>query len=258
MICILVAQTCGVFYFRAVILRVPTKKETRFRGFTLVELLVVISIITTLATVASLAGKGAIVASRQAASATNLRNIGIALRMYADDNGGRFPETTHSASLGRSWIFALEGYLGRFDETRICPADPKGKQRLAARGSSYILNSYLFVPAIGPFGEPMGPALNRVNLIPEPSRTLMAFVCSDRTGVGPGNDHTHSNLWNSWSAVCNDISPDRFGGGSKNRDVGRSVYLYVDGRVEALNANEVRRKIQSGINIAKPPGVLGL
>jgi hypothetical protein len=87
---------------------------------------------------------------------------------------------------------------------------------------------------------------------------LMAFVCSDNTGVGPGNDHTHSNLWNSWSAVCNDIFPDRFGGGSKNRDLGRSVYLYVDGRVEALNANEVRRKIQSGINIAKPPGVLGL
>lgn len=233
-------------------------RQAERKGFTLIELLVVIAMIGGLSTLAVFGVRGAITASKQAASTTNLRNIGLAMRLYADDNAGKFPETTHTASLGQAWIYALEGYMGDFDETRICPADPKRAERRAASGSSYILNSYIFVPRMGPFGNAIGPQLNRVNAIPDPSRTLMAFVCSDRTGAGAGNDHTHSNLWRSWSAVCNDISPDRFGGGGANKTRGRSIYLYVDGRVEALPANEVKSKIERGINIAKPPGVEGL
>jgi prepilin-type N-terminal cleavage/methylation domain-containing protein len=235
-------------------------RKTIRRGFTLVELLVVVAMIGGLSTLAFFGAQGAITASKQAASTSNLRNIGLALRMYADDNAGKFPETTHTASLAKAWIYTLEGYMGNFDETRICPADPKRAERRREKGSSYILNSYIFVPRMDSFGRPRGPQLNRVNAIPEPSRTLMAFVCADRTAAGAGEDHTHSNLWTSWSAVCNDISPDRFGGGAKDRNKtrGRSIYLYVDGRVEALPANEVKTRIERGINIAKPPGVEGL
>ncbi len=234
-----------------------SKKAIR-QGFTLVELLVVVAMIGGLSALAFIGARSAMTASKQAASTSNLRNIGLALRLYADDNGGKYPETTHTAGLGKAWIYALEGYLGNFDETRICPADPNGVQRLKSKGSSYVLNSYVFVPQIGPFGETVGPQLNRVNMIPDPSRTLIAFICSDRTGFGPGNDHTHSNLWKSWPAVCADICPDRFGQASRERTRGLSLYLYADGRVEAMRANEVKRKIESGINIAKPPGVDGL
>lgn len=236
------------------------ERKAKQAGFTLLELLVVVAMIGGLSTLAFLGARGAISASKQAASTTNMRNIGLALRMYADDNAGKFPETTHTASLGKAWIYALESYMGDFDETRVCPADPKREERRRANGSSYILNSYIFVPRMGPFGNAIGPQLNRVNAIPDPSRTLMAVVCSERTGVGAGNDHTHSNLWKSWSAVCNDISPDRFGGSARASDKtrGRSIYLYVDGRVEAMPANEVKTKIERGINIAKPPGVEGL
>jgi hypothetical protein len=224
----------------------------------LIELLVTVVIVVTLAGVAVLGARGALTASRQAASTTNLRNIGVALRMHADEHNGTYPQTTHSTSVGKAWIYALEAYLGSFDETRICPADPLGRERREAKGSSYILNSYIFVPRVGPFGNAIGPQLNRVNAIPHPERTLLAFVCSDRTGVGRGNDHTHSHLWKSWSAVCADIAPDRFGGGSKDQSKGRSLYLHADGRVEAWNAAEVRRRIERGDNIAKPPGIEGL
>jgi hypothetical protein len=227
-------------------------------GFTLLELLVLVAMIGGLSVLAFFGARGAMASSKQAASSSNLRNIGAALRMHADENGGKFPETTHTASLGLAWIYVLEGHLGNFDETRICPADPRREERRSAKGSSYILNSYLFVPRIGPFGNPVGPQLNRVHAIPDPARTLLAFVCSDRTGAGAGNDHTHSSLWTSWSAVCNDITPDRFGGNASVRTQGRSLYLYVDGRVEALPANEVKTKIERGNNIAKPPGVEGL
>jgi general secretion pathway protein G len=202
--------------------------------------------------------RSAITASRQAASSGNLRSIGVALQLYADDHGGKYPETSHTTGIGSAWIYSLERYMGNFDGSRICPADPRGKERLAAKGSSYILNSYIFVPRTGPFGRVIGPLLNRPAAIPQPERTRLVFVCSDRTGVGPGNDHTHSNLWRSWAALTADIAPDRFGGNGRDRTKGRSLYLHADGSVETLAAIEVKRKTDAGINIAVPPGVEGL
>ena len=182
----------------------------------------------------------------------------MALQMYADDNQGRYPETTHTTGIGSAWIYSLERYMGNFDQSRICPADPRGKERLAAKGSSYIRNSYIFVPRKGPFGAVIGPQLNRPAAIPQPERTRLVFICSDRTGVGPGNDHTHSNLWRSWAALTADIAPDRFGGNGGDHTQGRSLYLNADGSVETLAAYEAKRKTDEGINIAQPPGVEGL
>lgn len=224
-------------------------------GFTLVELLVVIVIVATLATLGFQGASGAITASRQSACMANLRNLGVALNLHAQDHDGRFPETTHSTALDGAWVYTLERYLGNFEQSRVCPADPKRAERIKARGTSYLLNSYIFVPETDPFGEPLGPALNRLSAIPDPSRTLIGFICSDTTGTGPGNDHTHSNQWASWSALAGDISPGRFGGGTLLEAKGRSNYLYVDGRVESIPAAEVKRKTEAGINIAKPPGI---
>lgn len=230
----------------------------RSRGFTLIELLVVIGILIVLAVVGFQAGSHALNASRQSTCMSNMRNIGAALLLYANEHEGRFPETTHTTELDTAWIYQLEEILGEFDRVRVCPADPKREQRLKAKGTSYVLNSYLFVPETDPFGEVIGPALNRLSAIPQPERTMLAFICSDTIGTGPGNDHTHSNQWDSWSAVCADISPDRFGGGAKDHTKGKSNYLFADGHVESIPAMEVKRRIKSGINIAKPPGIPGL
>ena len=233
-------------------------RVARSTGFTLVELLVVIAIIASLTTLAALGARNVIASSKQAACASNLRNIGLALHLYAQDHDGRFPETTHSTDLETAWIYSFQDYLGDFEKTRICPPDPKGAERLKAKGTSYILNSYIFVPEVDPFGEPTGPALNRLSAIPDPSRTIIACICSDSTGTGPGNDHTHSNQWSSWASLAGDISPGRFGGSMTDNTKGRSNYLHVDGRVESIPAIEVKPKIDAGINIAKPPGVPGL
>lgn len=241
--------------------RAPAAKETACRprvsggGFIVLELLVVIAALAALALGAFSAGSRVLDSSRQARCMSNLRNIGAALHLHASDHGGLFPETSHSTDLDSAWIYQLETYLGNFDETRVCPSDPKRAQRLAAKGTSYVLNSYLFVPETDPFGQPIGPALNRVTSIPDPSRTLLGFICSDRTGTGPGNDHTHSNQWDDWSAVCRDIAPDRFGGGSPDHTKGRSNYLYADGRVASIQAGEVKQKTEEGTNIAFPPGL---
>ncbi|MCU0795941.1 MAG: prepilin-type N-terminal cleavage/methylation domain-containing protein [Akkermansiaceae bacterium] len=215
------------------------------RGFTLVELLVAVVIVAALSVAAfSVAGK-ATARAREVACSNNLRQIGSGLHLYAGEHG-TYPETTHSENLDRAWIAALEPYLDDYDKTRICPADPKREERLKAEGTSYILNSFVFVPKKDPFGRPMGRSLNRPQNLPQPGRTLLAFVCSDDVGISGGNDHTHSELWASWSAVTRDISPDR------HKD--RSNYLFADGRVESWLAADVRKRIESGENIAKPPG----
>ena len=224
-------------------------------GFTLVEMLVTTASVVALASVALAVSRSTLSRAQQTNCMGNLKNIGAALHMYAADHNGKFPETTHTTDFDEAWIVKLEAYLGDFDSVRICPADPRKNERLKAGGTSYILNSYIFVPEIDPFGEPIGTALNRLSAIPQPERTIVAFICSDRTSPGPGNDHTHSNQWSSWSAVCSDIAPDRFGGGSKERTKGRSNYLYVDGSVLSLEAGEIKRITEAGINIAKPPGI---
>jgi len=236
-------------------LGVRRNTNERAPGFTLVELLVVIVIVAVLATVAIYGVRGALAKSKQAACASNLRSIGIGLHLYAGDHNGVFPETTHSTDLQTAWIYALEDHLNIFDKTRICPADPKAAQRLAGKGTSYILNSFLFLPPVDPFGEPTGPALNRLSAIPDHTNTPMAFICSDRYGPGPGNDHTHSEQWNSWSAVKADIAVGRFGGKASDDETGSTNILYVDGSIRGFRASELKRKTAAGINIAKPPGV---
>lgn len=219
------------------------------------ELLVVIAIIAVLATVSVMAVRGMVDRSKQAACASNLRSIGVGLHLYASDHNGVFPETSHTTDLETAWIFQLKDYMGDFEQTRICPADPKKAQRLAEKGTSYILNSYLFVPAVDPFGDPTGPALNRLSVIPDHTNTPMAFICSDRYGPGPGNDHTHSERWDSWAAVKADMAVGRFGGSASDDESGSTNILYVDGGIRGFKAAELKRKTTGGVNIAKPPGI---
>jgi prepilin-type N-terminal cleavage/methylation domain-containing protein/prepilin-type processing-associated H-X9-DG protein len=222
-------------------------------GFTLIELLVVVSIVGLLAGLTVPAFSKAISSARQSACASNLRQIGLAMNQYAQEHNMRLPETSHTASVGKTWIDLLAPYLGNLDEIRICPADPRGKDRLAAKGTSYLLNSYLFVPETDPFGEIIGEPSNNLLYIKNPAQTMMAFVCSDNTGLGTGNDHTHSSNWTNWANVTHDISPDRFTTGKRsNHSLGTSNYLYADGHVESHPAAAIKARIDEGDNIALP------
>ena len=210
------------------------------------ELMVAMVIVGVLASLGFVAAKSVKSKANQAVCANNMRQIGLGLQAYANDHGS-YPATAHTERLDRAWIYELEDYLGEFDEVRVCPADPNAEERLSQHGTSYVLNSFVFVQKMDPFGNPIGAKLNRPQLMRDPSRTLIAFCCADHTPAGPGNDHTHSDRWNTWSAVTRDIAPDRHGGKSSN-------YLYADGRVVAWFDEELKAQIESGKNFAEPPG----
>lgn len=71
--------------------RAPFASPAGHRAFTLVELLVVIAIIAILAALLLPALARAKDSGRKAACISNLRQMGIAIHTYAQDNGGRIP-----------------------------------------------------------------------------------------------------------------------------------------------------------------------
>lgn len=217
----------------------------RHRAFTLIELLVVIAIIGILAAMLLPALARAKEKGKQAACMSKLRQIGLAMHLYADDNDGWLPTTTHGSTTNNSWIYQLSGHLANVDHVRICPSDPKRQQRLTAHAASYTLNEYTAVDLTDPFGRVLE-SYRRLDRLRFPSGTITTFEISDSIGVSSMNDHTHSRTWtNGWSAVTADIQPKRHGASAS--------YLFADGHVENLAAAKLEKRIAAGDNFAKPP-----
>lgn len=88
-------------------------KKIRGKGFTLIELLVVIAIISILAAMLLPALSRAREQARSVVDKNNLKQIGIAFMLYAQDNGGRFPDGSGFATSDQ-WYVEVDYYLTNY------------------------------------------------------------------------------------------------------------------------------------------------
>lgn len=97
-----------------------TKKHLKkYRGVTLIELLVAISIVAVLVSLGYLGMSRAKQSSKAAANIANLKGIGVAAALWSEDNGSRFmPCWQNAGGENMSWAQVLDPYVHNEDDYR--------------------------------------------------------------------------------------------------------------------------------------------
>ncbi len=172
-------------------------------AFTLIELLVVLAIMTVLIGLLLPALLGARETARATQCLSKMRQIGMAVQLYAQDHQDLFPRSTHSALVysQKPWGYALSPYLGHqvyigpgpdwdrlFQTHYRCPADTR-KDRWSYGKSVW------FELTAGETGEieglATGPTYPRLASVPNPSVTVMF----GELGSGSMADHIMAHFW---------------------------------------------------------------
>jgi prepilin-type N-terminal cleavage/methylation domain-containing protein/prepilin-type processing-associated H-X9-DG protein len=227
--------------------------RNRQNGFTLVELLVTISIIGLLAGLSIPAIKAAQDKAKQATCSSNLKQLGVALSSYLAENNGVFPGLHTQANATIVWPHRLRPYLGNNHNLFWCPAEnrnakwpvtytsptPHSNPQLASYG--YYQGEAIFNPetrfsygyndagTIGDQGlgssiDDQARPLPRITQIVKPSQMV---AIGDTTSDG------------SWDAA---LDPTNDREAPKGRHGGGANILCVDGHVENVRVENLRSK----------------
>jgi len=197
------------------------------KAFTLAELLVVISIIAVLLAVLIPALTKARQQSQKIVCSSNMRQMGIALQCYFEDNDTRLPNSScHITDPNQYWLKILSKYLKQ-NLLFKCPSDTAKEfidwnKPLSGQGnkrwSSFALNALLDSKCSRFKGR-----YNRTKMIPKPQYCIYA---AESPSSWTSYDHIHPEQWADIREAKGKIAYDRH-----NK---KSNYLFADGHTEIL------------------------
>jgi prepilin-type N-terminal cleavage/methylation domain-containing protein/prepilin-type processing-associated H-X9-DG protein len=246
-------------------------KEWMFvrRGFTLVELLVVIAVVAVLAAMLLPVLSRARESARRAACQSNLRQIGTAFRLYASDYDGLYPcNGDRNLWMGRNWRVVIQSYPpgGRMQslppgypqpvqvqhsDVLLCPSDERAVQVWERTSYAYSatffhtpeqtnsLASVLQGSSCANWQAIVG-ALQSLPTVPQ-SEAVVAFPAQKALSAEWLSNH------DKFASDCGFWSWD----GSAN-------YLFADGHVKFLRRRQIRPAVNSlpDINLTRD-GIAG-
>lgn len=172
-------------------------KRNSIKGFTLVELLVVIAIISILAALLMPTLGKVREQTRSRACMSNLRQIGIAFHLYAEDNHDVIPPLIQNYSgaskvagnagvLDLPWDWVLLPYLNNSKKIYLCPSDKAIRQH----GKNLINQSYAINETSGSLTDQdlRSPAGKAIAWIKQPAQLVLVFCLNTAwENFTPGN-----------------------------------------------------------------------
>jgi len=206
------------------------------QGFTLIELLVVLATVSAVLAILMPALGRARSAAKRAACGSNLRQIDLAIRLYAETNDQRYPCADDPVStspycwlwMGRGWRSFIEPYLGGHIDANnpsvlLCPADRSDPQKWQSTSYLYSMAFYHSPRQIDDIND-----FRRTYSDPKPS------VCQKPVNVAKPSQKIIAGEWLSNHYVIKEGADPGWWGWA-----GRRNYLFADGHVYFLKAEDI-------------------